>query len=76
MKKKKSIFILTLLGLSVILIIFALYSGGTSNVTSIEAPSEIPAGPSFVVPENPLGTLGLVGGLIAAVIVFVIAKKR
>ncbi len=75
MKKKKSIFILTLLGLSVILIIFALYSG-TSNVTSIEAPSEIPAGPSFVVPENPLGTLGLVGGLIAAVIVFVIAKKR
>ena len=39
-------------------------------------PPDLPEGPEFVVPESPIGTLGLISALATAFGIFAITKKR
>ena len=75
MEKKKLILIVTLLSLSVVPILFALNNSAAPQIL-LDTNPVVPEGPGLVVPENPIGTLGLISGLAAAFVVFAIAKKR
>ena len=57
---------------------FVSYSDVPGNTESPPQnnPSDIPEGPEFVIPESPVGTLGLIGVLAAALGTFAIANKR
>jgi len=39
-------------------------------------PPDLPEGPGFVIPESPIGTLGLISALAAGFGMFAIMKKR
>ena len=39
-------------------------------------PPDLPEGPEFVIPESPIGTLGLISALAAGFGMFAIMKKR
>jgi len=66
---------------SFVLLLSAAYMASTNNLvkSDTEVPPEIPEdpnGPLFVVPEYSIGTIGALGALIAAVVVFAVISKR
>jgi hypothetical protein len=51
-------------------------SDQTDNTSTETEPTEEPEGPLFVVPENTLGTLGLISALMTALGIFAIKNKK
>jgi len=64
----------------ILLFSFGYFNTSGGGVSSEEPPQnnppEIPESPVFVVPESPIGTLGLTIALAAAFGVFAVVKKR
>lgn len=71
---------LALVCLSLILVVsYNLYYNGVAKNSESQPqdnPSDLPEGPEFVIPEGPIGTLGLVSALAAAFGIFAVANKR
>ena len=71
---------LALVCLSLILVVsYNLYYNGVAKNSESQPqdnPSDLPEGPEFVIPEGPIGTLGLVSALAAAFGIFAVASKR
>jgi hypothetical protein len=64
-----------------VLLLSAAYMASTNNFvkSDTEVPPEIPedpSGPLLVVPEYSIGTIGALGALIAAVVIFTVISKR
>ena len=51
-------------------------TGETPSQNPPEEPPETPEGPQFVIPESPLGTLGLISALAAGFGMFTIIMKK
>ena len=75
-RKMELLVVISLILLASIPIIFALLP--KNNIPNNESPVllDVQKTPSLAVPESPLGTIGLMSGLVAALLVFVIIKKK
>ena len=80
MAKRKLIIPLTLAVISAsLMLIYALNFSNQPHAvaeTPLDAPPEKPEGPLFVIPENPLGTLGLFSSLAIAFGIFALMRKK
>lgn len=79
---KKVVFIISLAIVCISLILIVAYNLGYNGIAknSENQPQngspDLPEGPEFVIPESPIGTLGLISALVAAFWMFAIANKR
>jgi hypothetical protein len=90
-KRKKSLLLLSFLILALIsvFILTVLNSPQNAPVTSgspeedpdvspenVDKPQPTPSGPVFVIPENPLGTTGVLIASTLAILIFALKKKK
>ena len=79
-KKILLVISLAIVCISLILVVsYNLYYNGVAKNSENQPqnnPSDLPEGPEFVIPESPIGTLGLMSALAAAFGIFAIANKR
>ena len=80
MSRKKTALLIALVSLGIIVGYFlaANYYRGQSNPQGTTQPPQTPEQPNhppLVVPENPIGTIGIMATLIAALSIFALKKK-
>jgi len=78
---RKSLLIILLAVVSIFLILIVSYGFNNNIAKSSENspqnnPPESPEEPLFVIPENPVGTLGMISALAAAFVIFASIKKK
>jgi len=78
MSRRKLVIIVLTLVCIILAISYTLnfYKAKSSNGQPENPPAENPEGPEFMVPESPIGILGIISALAAAFGVFAVAKKR
>ena len=73
-KRRKILLMLMLLGILIISLAISMYNAPAAKEKP--SPENLDGQPEFVIPESPVGTLGIVATLAAALGMFVIGKKR
>jgi hypothetical protein len=79
MSKRKTLLILLTIICLVIVVLSTIYNYSPTQATQEDEPQSntLPSeGPEFVVPESPMGTIGLISALAAASAIFALKKKK
>ncbi len=78
MSRTKLLLIIAVACTVLILTVTLSLSNTTSNAQENSQPTttEIPEESMFVIPENPVGTLGIISALTAAFVIFALINKR